>query len=167
MEFRSWAAPIEVGLRMHARNREQGGSGTMMRAALLVSIPALAMAFLPSGGVPGLRSHKAGAYTSVGLRTGPLSAASSSARKALLRAGRASPVMMGNAVNNPDFQYLTERDACGVGFVATRKGEPIHDVVAKVRTALQQKARRALVKLGRGSSDEASCLSCSYVVPVG
>jgi len=75
--------------------------------------------------------------------------------------------MMGNAVNNPDFQYLTERDACGVGFVATRKGEPIHDVVAKVRTALQQKARRALVKLGRGSSDEASCLSCNYVVPVG
>jgi len=108
----------------------------MVRAALLVSLPALAVAFLPSGGVPGLRSQRAGAATMAGLgRPSPLFAAPLASRKASLHVGRATPVMMGNAVNNPDYQYLEERDACGVGFVATRKGEATHDVVHKVSPA--------------------------------
>lgn len=105
----------------------------MVRAALFVSLPALAMAFMPSGGVPGLRSQRPGAATWAGLgRPSPLFAAPLASRKASLRVGRASPLMMGNAVNNPEFQYLEERDACGVGFVATRKGDATHDVVHKV-----------------------------------
>jgi len=39
-------------------------------------------------------------------------------------------------VKHADFQYLEERDACGVGFVATRKAEPSHDVVSKASVAL-------------------------------
>ncbi|KAJ1496304.1 nucleophile aminohydrolase [Baffinella frigidus] len=66
---------------------------------------------------------------------------------------------MGNAVNNPEFQYLEERDACGVGFVATRKGDATHDVVHKATVALGCMEHRGACGADSDSGDGAGLMT--------
>jgi hypothetical protein len=102
------------------------------QALVLLALPALAAAFAPTGffskvvgvknspGTPSLRPRARLAA--------PLSARSGASRLVCSNDGR-------EAVKHADHQYLVERGACGVGFIASKKNEASHDIIAKVRKA--------------------------------
>lgn len=102
------------------------------QALVLLALPALAAAFAPTGffskvvgvknspGTPSLRPRARLAA--------PLSARSGASRLVCSNDGR-------EAVKHADHQYLVERGACGVGFIASKKNEASHDIITKVREA--------------------------------
>lgn len=97
--------------------------------AIALALPSLASAFSPSFLVPGVQ-HRA--KLSIGLR------ATSRLAQPLLRApargiARLQCSSGREAVPHADFQYLNERDACGVGFIASKSGTASHEIIYQVR----------------------------------
>ena len=67
--------------------------------------------------------------------------------------------MEGNAVKTAPFQYLEERDACGVGFIADRYGAPSHNVVSKAIHALGCMEHRGACGADSDSGDGAGLMT--------
>jgi hypothetical protein len=115
--------------------------GKLLLVAL--AFPALAGAFLPTGlfspklskfarTLPGLQSRAS-------IRLGsPISGRANSAARWLCSDGR-------EAVNDADFQYLHERGACGVGFIASKHNRATHEIVEQVRFQFSAANRLCLV----------------------
>lgn len=97
-------------------------------ALLLLALPALASAFSPTGFYSKVASFKNGPALRPRARLSvPLAARTSGAARLVCSSeGR-------EAVKHADHQYLDERGACGVGFVASKKNQASHDIVAKVK----------------------------------
>jgi len=132
----AFLAPSPLGLRSATQNVQFMSAGAMQPAHRLAESNAMRRsAFLPSSATLGraqsLRATQAAQWT----------------------------CMSGNAVKHADFQYLEERDACGVGFVATRKSEPTHDVVHKASVALGCMEHRGACGADYDSGDGAGMMT--------
>jgi hypothetical protein len=123
-----------MGSRFH--EKKLGGGDTLaarMHGKLLLvalAFPALAGAFLPTGVFSPKLSKSARAVTGLqsraSIRLGsPVSGRAKSAARWLCSDGR-------EAVKDADFQYLHERGACGVGFIASKHNRATHEIVQQV-----------------------------------
>mmetsp|Transcript_26391 Transcript_26391/g.86725 ORF Transcript_26391/g.86725 Transcript_26391/m.86725 type:complete len:1602 (-) Transcript_26391:107-4912(-) len=124
----------------------------MRRSVLLLVLPALCSAFTPAFH-PKLTSSRAAKG-----RVGSL-APKLRSPQTVNRHITSNIFCSGNSVQYAPFQYLEERDACGVGFVATRKNEPSHDVVRKASVALGCMEHRGACGADYDSGDGAGMMT--------
>eukprot|EP00281_Chroomonas_sp_CCMP1168_P021546 CAMPEP_0206230908 /NCGR_PEP_ID=MMETSP0047_2-20121206/10538_1 /ASSEMBLY_ACC=CAM_ASM_000192 /TAXON_ID=195065 /ORGANISM="Chroomonas mesostigmatica_cf, Strain CCMP1168" /LENGTH=2187 /DNA_ID=CAMNT_0053654419 /DNA_START=28 /DNA_END=6591 /DNA_ORIENTATION=+ len=107
-------------------------NGLTAAVAVLAVLP-VAIAFAPSSLVPGLSTRARLASASLAPRAssrlGPALRPRQGAARWSCKDGR-------EAVPDAEFQYLKERDACGVGFVASKTNTATHEIVYQATTAL-------------------------------